>query len=893
MRGARPLTPSPASGPAFPATSGSLAASRLLGAEARVAAARRLRDAASGTDRLDGLVTLACRLLGVASGQVSLLSDEQYVAGGAGVAAVGSTGPLDDSLCTLTADAAAPLALVDARLDPRAADLGPVVSGVVRGYLGVPLADPEGIVVGSLCVFDAHTREWSDDDVTTLQAMAGAVATELAMAALVLEHEAELLRRTLSVDAGEVGSFDLDLLSGRLVWDARMWELFGYADGEFDETMAGFNARLHPDDVERVGQAVDAAVGACGDFEAEYRVVPPEGPTRWVRARGKVLCDQSGAAVRLLGAAYDTTDVHEPRTGRLLEAMPSGFLSLDAEWRFTVLNSAAERLLGQDRGELLGRTIWEAFPDTVGNGFEAACRTVVRTQRPQTIETYHPAPLDTWYEVLCWPTPDGLSLYFADVNARKRAAADAERASARMALLAEVNSELLTADDLPATVADLPRRLVPLLAEGCVLTLLGADGRPQDVGCWHTDPARREALERYTSARLDTMPATAPVARVLATGRPVRSNADEVDALLPDGPARHLLAQLGAEDGLVLPVQGRDRVLGTLSLFARDAVARSVDDEATAQEIAARIGLALDAARLSSAQSQLAEGLQRNLLTAPPEPDHAQIVVRYVPAGESARVGGDWYDAFLQASGATMLVIGDVVGHDVEAAAKMAQLRSLLRGIATYGDGGPAEVLRGLDSSMELLQAHTLATAAVARLEQTAQEHDRGVTRLVWANAGHPPPLVVHPDGRQEFLTGDGPDLLLGVHAGAHRTEHVEVLERDTVVLLYTDGLVERRTSDLDAGLLRLQDAVRELSGSSLDELCDGVIDRLVDGRPDDDVALVAVRLHRQDRPRPAEAGPNDVPAPFEQSAGPDRPEPGRRGHGTPHSSPSPDRRSR
>lgn len=223
-------------------------------------------------------------------------------------------------------------------------------------------------------------------------------------------------------------------------------------------------------------------------------------------------------------------------------------------------------------------------------------------------------------------------------------------------------------------------------------------------------------------------------------------------------------------------------------------------------------------------------------------------------------MGGDWYDAFLQRTGATVLVIGDVVGHDIAAAAGMAHLRSLLRGIATHSSAGPVEILSGLDSSMQLLGVRTLATAVVARLEQTAQEFDRGVTRLVWSNAGHPPPLVIHPDGAQQILDERRPELLLGVDAGTARTEQTLVLERDATVLLYSDGLIERRDEDLDAGIARLQQAVRELKGSTLDELCDGLLKRLVDGHPDDDVALAAIRLFRQDQPRPPEAGPNDVP---------------------------------
>jgi serine phosphatase RsbU (regulator of sigma subunit) len=155
------------------------------------------------------------------------------------------------------------------------------------------------------------------------------------------------------------------------------------------------------------------------------------------------------------------------------------------------------------------------------------------------------------------------------------------------------------------------------------------------------------------------------------------------------------------------------------------------------------------------------------------------------PAAEAARAGGDWYDAFFQPSGATMLVIGDVVGHDTAAAAEMGQLRSLLRGIAIYSDGGPREVLRGLDAAVAQLQVGTYATAAVARFEQTAEERTRGVTRMRWSNAGHLPPLVIHPDG--------SPDRPLA-------------------------------------------------------ELCDELLDRLVHGRPEDDVALVAIRLLPQGR---------------------------------------------
>ncbi len=283
----------------------------------------------------------------------------------------------------------------------------------------------------------------------------------------------------------------------------------------------------------------------------------------------------------------------------------------------------------------------------------------------------------------------------------------------------------------------------------------------------------------------------------------------------------------------------------------------------TIVEIATRAGLALDNARLYDQERHLSEGLQRSLLTPPPEPDHMQIVVRYAPAAEAAQVGGDWYDAFLQQNGATVLVIGDVIGHDTQAAAAMGQLRGLLRGIAAANGEGPARILQQLDETMELLQVDTSATVLVARFEQTDDERARGVTRMRWSNAGHPPPVVINPDGAVMTLTDlayADADLLLGVDATLPRRETTVTLDRGATVLLYTDGLVERRGQSLDEGVAALHDCVAELADRPLDDLCDQLLVRMLPAEREDDVALAAVRLHRQDRPRPAEAGPQKVP---------------------------------
>jgi hypothetical protein len=163
---------------------------------------------------------------------------------------------------------------------------------------------------------------------------------------------------------------------------------------------------------------------------------------------------------------------------------------------------------------------------------------------------------------------------------------------------------------------------------------------------------------------------------------------------------------------------------------------------------------------------------------------------------------------------------------------------------------------------MQTLRLDTTATVIVARLEQTPDERSRGVTRLRWSNAGHPPPMVLQPDGTVTFLSEVEADLLLGIDPSTARGESEITMDRGSTVLLYTDGLVERRGQSLDDGLAKLRSTVRALASQPLgfDELCDRVLEQMLPPRPEDDVALVAVRLYPQDVHRPAEAGPRRLP---------------------------------
>ncbi|RBY93281.1 PAS domain S-box protein [Blastococcus sp. TF02A-30] len=520
--------------------------------------------------------------------------------------------------------------------------------------------------------------------------------------------------------------------------------------------------------------------------------------------------------------------------------MPAAFCLLDHDWRFRYVNGEAERLMALPREDVLGRSLWDAFPGVAGSVYEERYRTCVATGEPVRFEASHPDSADSWYEVRAWPGPHGLAVYLLDVTDRRDAEDLARRATARAALVSRITAELAEAADPESALARLARLVVPTLTDACIVTVVDREGRARDVGSWHRDRGRRALLAEYAQVRLETLPSTSPVARALSAGTPVTEPVRAILPLLRPGPARDLLEALRPETAVVLPLLAEGRPVGVLTLYHdRDRAVRDEDLE-TARQVAVQAGQAVARVHLQHRRAELAEALQRSLLTDPPDTGDAEVAVRYVPAAEAARVGGDWYDAFLQRTGDPVIVIGDVVGHDTRAAAAMGQLRGLLRGIAHHSGAGPAEVLHGLDRAMCDMHTDTLATAAVARFERSGTG---SLARMRLCNAGHPPPMALAPDGTVTVLGDPVGDLMLGVDGDAGRRERLVELPPGTTVLLYTDGLVERRDGTLDEGLERLAGSLRGLAGRPLEQLCGLVLERMLTGTPQDDVALVAVRL--------------------------------------------------
>ena len=529
--------------------------------------------------------------------------------------------------------------------------------------------------------------------------------------------------------------------------------------------------------------------------------------------------------------------------GRVLDTMPAAFCAYDHQWRFQRVNAAAERLLGRPRDEVLGRVLWELWPGVVRSVYDRAFSAAMSSGAPVTFEAAAVDRPDAWYEVRAQPTTDGLAVWWLDVTDRKRAEDVARRATDRLTLLARVGTELTGARDAESALGRLARLVVPLLGEGCIVTVVDRAGRARDVGSWHADPTRRALLDRYARVRLDALPPESPVGRALRGGYAATEPVPAVLGLMPEGEPRDLLTRLGCATALVLPLPAEGRTVGVLTVYLDAGRAVGEHDLAIAREVAGHAGRAIARAHRQSRQAELAEALQRSLLTDPPAIPAASVCVRYVPAAEAARVGGDWYDAFLQRDGAPVLVIGDVAGHDTAAAAVMGQLRGLLRGIAHHSGGGPAEVLHGLDEAMVSMHTGTLATAVVARLEGADARTGAGHARLRWANAGHPSPVLLRADGTVTPLPGAGPDLMLGVDADAVRAEATVELGPGDTVVLYTDGLIERRGRSLDEGLDLLCQCLAELHGRPLEQLCDDVLERMVRGTPQDDVAVAAVTL--------------------------------------------------
>jgi serine/threonine-protein kinase RsbW len=287
---------------------------------------------------------------------------------------------------------------------------------------------------------------------------------------------------------------------------------------------------------------------------------------------------------------------------------------------------------------------------------------------------------------------------------------------------------------------------------------------------------------------------------------------------------------------VVLPLTARGRVLGTLALRLAEPWPDPAEQIFLA-DLADRAGLALENARLYEQERQIARTLQGSLLAAdlPGGDSRFAVETYYQAAGQDLDVGGDWFDAFLITVDKLAVAVGDVVGRGIEAAATMGQLRSAVRALASASEG-PARLLEGLDRFVERVEAARMATVAYAEIDLTTGE-------LTYACAGHLPPLLHEPTGPPEYLM-QGRSAPLGSRAGdTKRTEQRIRLTAGSRLLLYTDGLVERRTRPIDQGFEVLAREYARRRDAPLPGLTAGLADTLVGRDHADDVCLICLTL--------------------------------------------------
>jgi serine phosphatase RsbU (regulator of sigma subunit)/anti-sigma regulatory factor (Ser/Thr protein kinase) len=308
-----------------------------------------------------------------------------------------------------------------------------------------------------------------------------------------------------------------------------------------------------------------------------------------------------------------------------------------------------------------------------------------------------------------------------------------------------------------------------------------------------------------------------------------------------DPDAAGIVRRLDSHGLAVVPLVAGGRVFGALTLVTTHARGSHTADElAMALEVARRAGPVLDAARAAHRSRRLAESMQRSLLALPAGGPGLQIRTRYRPAQLDHEVGGDWYDHFDLSDGATVVTIGDVMGHDTAAIAAMAQLRTLMRAIAWAGRRSPAAVLTDTHDASAKLGPGTFATAITGELEPAAAD---GSVLFRWSCAGHPPPVVLTREGDVVYLHAEFIDVPLGVDWPVERHDQSVVLAPGSVLLFYSDGLVERRDRDIIVGLDQLAELLASLRHHDLDSMLDRILVELSPTGPHhDDVALLAVR---------------------------------------------------
>ncbi|MET7663451.1 SpoIIE family protein phosphatase [Streptomyces sp. NPDC005356] len=659
--------------------------------------------------------------------------------------------------------------------------------------------------------------------------------------------------------------------SGRIVfWSPQADEVFGYAA---EEALGRYAARLlvHEEQRDLVIRLFAEVMGTGESWAGAFPIRHKDGSTRLVEFRNMRLVDDLGD-IYALGIAADQSTLQRVETDlalsqRLVSQAPIGIALLDTKLRYVMVNPELERINGIPAADHLGRYPHDILTSLDVDSIESAMRRVLLAGTPLIDQytvgrTLADPDHDHAWSVSHYRLEDsggrviGVAHSVIDVSERHRAAAEADRARHRLTMIAEASARVGTTLEVEHTAQELVKVAVPDLADIASVDVLDtapaprrtsrSEGpelfRPLAVAAAYPTPAAAalQAVDRtpYGADRLIT--------QCVHTGRPVVAHSGQEDleriALSADSAA--VFAQADVHSYLVVPLIARNEVLGAFGLLrARNQLPFDEDDVLLAVDLAARAGVAIDNARLYQSVRSTAETLQRSLLPGElPQPTGLNLASFYQPAQASSEVGGDWYDVIPLAHDKTALVIGDVMGNGIDAAATMGRLRTATSAFADL-DLAPAEVLRHLDKITCELE-HYIATCIYAT-------YDPHTHRCHIANAGHLPPVLAS-SGRLPQLLELAPGAPLGVGGVPFHTTTFDLNPGDRIVL-YTDGLVETRHQPIDERLNTLLRTLEE-PRRPLDETCRWLVDVLRDRDDHDDVALLIAQATPdvpQRHPRP------------------------------------------
>ncbi|MER6126405.1 SpoIIE family protein phosphatase [Streptomyces sp. NPDC001795] len=535
----------------------------------------------------------------------------------------------------------------------------------------------------------------------------------------------------------------------------------------------------------------------------------------------------------------------------------------DRELRALRASAGAERELGLSEDRMCGLRITDILPPHICAAVEDGMRHAFEAGRPAQFHVRgraRPGARERIWSFTVSPlkTPGGqvrhVELTALDVS-------DQYLARERLALLNDVSTQVGSTLDVMCTAQEMAEVAVGRLADFVTVDLLDClfRGVEPTASATGTVALRRAGQQSVLAGvpeaviklgDVDYYPESAPPVRCLATGRPSlhRTLDEPIHAWAAADPERSgVVRAFGIHSLMVIPLRARGTTLGVAVLVRhRRQEPFEEDDLLLAEEIGARAAVAVDNARRYTLERTTALGLQRSLLPRRPAAQQAvEVAHRYLPARTRAGLGGDWFDVIPLSGARVALVVGDVVGHGLRASATMGRLRTAVRTLADV-DLPTDELLVHLDDLVIHLAAEE-DTTSEPRLEISTElvatclyvVYDPVSRRCTAATAGHPPPVVVTPDGAADFVDiPPGPPLGMG----GLPFETVEwELPPDSLLALYTDGLVAGTQHDLSKGLALLRQCL-EQPAHSLGAVCDSLIQTLLPAQPQDDVALLVAR---------------------------------------------------